>query len=201
MEKNRKKIILPLIVIIAILLLLVGGIFWRLHHSIKIKPSKEYEVGKEVVLYRQDDPDWADDELGKSGYIMKSSGCLVSCIASAVTTGGEDITPKSMNELFSNNNVYDSEGNIQWENIDKIEGYHTEVFDKASNEAIEKCLDAGNCPIVLVRMGGIGNFHFILIVGAENGDYICMDPLEDTPTKRSDYGGRVYAVRCVWYEL
>lgn len=198
--KNHKKIILLLFVIAAILLFIAGGIYWRLHHGIKIEPSKEYEVDEKVVLYRQDDSAWADDELGESGYVMKSSGCLVSCIASAISTGGEVITPKSLNELFSDNNVFDSEGNIQWENIAKIEGYHTEVFDAVSNESIEKCLDAANYPIVRVRMGGMGNFHYILIVGTENGDYVCMDPLQDKLTKLSDYGSRVYAIRCVWYE-
>ena len=31
-------------------------------------------------------------------------------------------------------------------------------------------------------------------------EYICMDPLQDKLTKLKDYGNRIYAVRCVWYE-
>ena len=41
--------------------------------------------------------------------------------------------------------------------------------------------------------------HFILIIGAEDGEYVCMDPLKDELTKLSDYSNRIYSVRCVWY--
>ncbi len=37
-------------------------------------------------------------------------------------------------------------------------------------------------------------------IGAENGDYICMDPLLDNLTKLSDYKNKIYAIRCVYYE-
>lgn len=62
------------------------------------------------------------------------------------------------------------------------------------------CLEEGYFPIVRVRMKGFGSFHYVLIVGSENGDYVCIDPLEDEMTTLSDYAGRVYAVRCVWKE-
>lgn len=43
---------------------------------------------------------------------------------------------------------------------------------------------------------GLGNFHYMLIVKAENGEFYCMDSLEDELTELSRYGNRVYAVRC-----
>lgn len=48
-------------------------------------------------------------------------------------------------------------------------------------------------------MYALGNFHYVLIIGSEDGEYLCMDPLRDGITKLSDYGSRVYAVRCVYY--
>lgn len=49
-------------------------------------------------------------------------------------------------------------------------------------------------------MRGIGNFHYVLIIGSEEGEYLCLDPLEDEVTRLSRYGNRVYSFRCVWYE-
>lgn len=54
-------------------------------------------------------------------------------------------------------------------------------------------------PIVRVRMKGLGNFHYVLIVGAENGTFLCMDPLNEQGevVPLSEFGNRVYAVRYI----
>ena len=172
----------------------------RVHNGVKVSPSMEYPVKESTVMYRQDDEKWAKDTLGESSYHMKGSGCLVSCIAAAVSNEGETITPGELNALFSENGVYDKEGNIQWGKISEMEGYQVKVFNSPSNESIEQCLQNGNYPIVRIRIHGIGNYHYVLVVGTKQGDYICMDPLEDELTTLSTYGKQVYAVRCVWKE-
>ena len=197
---KSKQIIIMLITIVFIFLAIAGLLMYRLRSSVKLLPDKEYTVSGELPLYRQDDPEWAEDKLGDSVYTMESSGCLVSCIASAVSGNGEQVTPGELNKLFSANAVYDGEGNLQWGKLDALDAYSVEVFNSVSLEDIQACLYAGHFPIVRVRMNGLGNFHYVLIVGSENGDFICMDPLEDNLTTLSDYAGRVYAVRCVWRE-
>lgn len=194
--KKRKQIII--LAIILITLLILGVLFIRLRNGVRVSPTSEYGVSEEVVSYRQDDSEWEEDTLGESAYTMKTSGCLVSCIATAVSKGETIITPGELNATFTENNVYDAEGNIQWEKIENIEGYEVESFDEVSGDDIERCLSEGRYPIVLVRMYVVGNSHFVLIVGTEDGEYVCMDPLQDELTKLSDYGGYVYAVRCVW---
>lgn len=200
MKGKREKIILVLFCFACVILLMAGWLFYRLHNGVKIKPVSEYQVSENVIIYRQDDASWAQEQLGESKYTIGSSGCLVSCIAAAVTINGGEVDPGELNECFSANGVYDTEGNIQWENIDKLEGYGTEVFSDVTNEHVEKCLKEGKYPIVRVRMKGLGNIHYVLVVGAEDGEYICMDPLQDQLTRLKDYGNRIYAVRCVWYE-
>lgn len=174
--------------------------YLRLYNGTKIKPSGGYALPEAIALYQQDDEKWAADYLGNSSYTMKSSGCLVTCIASAISNSGESITPKALNLLFSESGVYDGEGNVQWSCISEMDGYSVQVYDSVSESDIAQCLSEGRYPIVRVRMHGIGNYHYVLIVGAEEDEYICMDPLEKRLTKLSDYGSRVYAVRCVWQE-
>lgn len=197
-QKSIVKGILAVIGIVIVVLLMLY--FIRIRNGVKISPSLEYPVKEQVVAYRQDDKEWADDKLGESSYSMESSGCLVSCIASAVSHKENAITPGELNEIFSKNGVYDKEGNIQWGNISEMEGYQVEVFNSPSNEIVEQCLREGKYPVVRVRMHGIGNYHYVLIVGTSQGNYICMDSLEDELTTLSQYGNRIYAVRCVWKE-
>lgn len=194
--KKRK---ITICVSVLCILCIVGGLtFFRLRNGVRINFTEHFDLANTVTSYRQDDEVWAADRLGDSAYTMKSSGCLVTCIASAVSVNGETVTPSELNALFSENAVYDNEGNLQWYRLAELDGYHVNVYPNVSTTAIQQCLEDGHYPIVRVRMHGIGNHHYVLIVGTENGEYMCMDPLRDELTKLSDYWGLVYAVRCVW---
>lgn len=200
--KDRKNILIRILVsaagILAIAAMVLG---FRLRGSVPIRAGQTKLPSTDVTIYRQDDPLWADDALGDSSFTMKSSGCLVSCIASAVSMeSGDEVTPGELNKLFTENGAYDNEGNIQWSAIDSINGYSTQVYSGVSQKEIEQCLIDGRYPIVRVRVNAIGNFHYVLIVGTEDGDYICMDPLKDELTRLSQYAGSVYAVRVVWVD-
>ncbi len=204
--KKKKNLIHELIIkilVTAAIIITLAALFlgFRLRSSVTIRANQTELPPHDVTAYRQDDAQWADDTLGDSSFTMESSGCLVSCIASAVSMeSGDEVTPGELNRLFTESNVYDHEGNIQWSTIDNINGYSSQVYSGVSQTEIEQCLAAGHYPIVRVRVNAIGNFHYVLIVGAEDGDYICMDPLKDELTKLSQYAGRVYAVRVVQVE-
>ena len=183
-----------------ILLILAGAVFWtvRVRGSVVVHAGEDIKSGKETVFFRQDDERWAKEKLGNSRYIMESSGCLVCCITSALVMGGKtDGTPLTINELFSGRNVYDSEGNILWDNLQKAGDYETEVFDGVDEEVLCECLQKGRYPIVRVRVNAVGNFHYVLIVRAQNGEFYCMDPLKEGERSLAEYGNRIYAVRCV----
>ena len=187
-------------IILALCLILIAGsvAFLRLRGGVGARPASDFDLPERVVAYRQDDPAWASDFLGDSVYTMKSSGCLVSSIASAFSMGGNTVTPGELNALFSDNAVYDNQGNMQWDALRALDGFQVKVYDRPSQAAIDECLADGHYPIVRVRMYGIGNIHYVLILGTEAGKYVCMDPLEDQLTTLSRYWNRIYAVRCVW---
>lgn len=200
--KNKEKILIRILISIAgILAVTAMFLGFRLRNSVLIHAASAQLPPHDVAAYRQDDAKWADDALGNSSFTMESSGCLVSCIASAVSMESkEEVTPGELNRLFTEYGAYDSEGNIQWSAVDKINGYSTKVYPDVSQPEIDQCLADGHYPIVRVRAGAVGNFHYVLIVGTENGDYVCMDPLKNELTKLSQYAGRVYAVRVVWVD-
>lgn len=199
MNPKRKRLFTAIMISACIILALIALVFLRFRGSARIKPSFDIVPGTDIVRYRQDDPKWADEHLGNSKYTLDSSGCLVSCIASALSMEHDmEETPSTLNARLSSDGVYDSDGNMQWEGLRQATGYQVDLPSDISSDMIDSYLSRGIYPIVRVRMYALGNVHYILIVKAENGRYRCMDPLKDELTDLADYGNRIYAVRCVY---
>lgn len=188
-----------IIIFFAVIIVLAFALFcFRVRHGVVVKTDRAEVISNEVTAYRQDDERWAKDTLGNSSFTMKSSGCLVTCIASALSMERtQEVTPGELNRIFSENNVYDSEGNMQWSALEKIGGYSVNVYSDVDEQVIYQWLSEGHYPIVRVRVSGIGNWHYVLVVGLEDQEYICMDPLKNELTRLSQYLNRVYAVRVV----
>lgn len=203
-SRSGHSVLFKIMIIVFGVLLIVGSfLLFRLRNGVQIKPPQDKDIWSdgEVVFYRQDDERWGEDRLGNSRYTMQSSGCLVSSIASALSMeSGVEETPGALNRKLSDSQVYDTEGNLQWGPLSALGDYRVDVYQEVSSDIIEDCLSEGRYPIVRVRMYVLGNIHYILIVGLQDGDYLCMDPLQDKLMKLSSYGNRVYAVRCVSFE-
>lgn len=197
--KSKKITLIKLVILFIGIIVAASALFcFRVRHGVVVKTDKPEVISHEVIAYRQDDERWAKDQLGDSSFTMKSSGCLVSCIASAVSMERmEEVTPGELNAIFSEYNVYDGEGNIQWAAIENIDGYSVYVYNDVEEQVIYQWLSEGHYPIVRVRVSGVGNWHYVLVVGLEDQEYICMDPLKDELTGLSQYLSRVYAVRVV----
>lgn len=193
-RRIRYITILPVCIAAAV----IGFILLRFRGSVLVHAEETISLNREIVFYRQDDEKWAAETMGDSVYTLGKSGCLVSSIASAVTMMGDEKTPYTLNKTLSRQNVFDAEGNLLWENLRNTGEYEADVFGNVTNELLENLLKDGKYPIIRVRMYGLGNFHYILVVKAESGEYYCMDPLRDGLVPLSQYGNRVYAVRCVY---
>ena len=57
-----------------------------------------------------------------------------------------------------------------------------------------------NLSIVRVRVKGLGNFHYVLLVKCQDGQFWCMDPLhaEEELVPLSAFGNRIYAIRYLY---
>ena len=199
MKSNTKKILI-IATVIVIGLVSVSQLI-KNRGGVNVQCQTAYDVDGELVSYRQDDPKWKDLHLGESEFTMESSGCITTCIATAISRSGNPLNPGQVATLLSDNGVFDQDGNLQWGKLDEIPSFNTKVYDKPDVNAIDECLAQGYYPIVKVHRNTIFSYHhFVLIIGAVEGEYICMDPLKDGLTKLKDYGNRIYSVRCVWYE-
>ncbi len=198
---KNKRIIKRLIIVIVALVLVApiyyaGKIVWIKKIGINIQPTKSHQV-VEVPFYLQNDPSWAEDQMGRSSTNMAESGCLVSSIASSLKNFEIEKSPQEVNQIFSVGEVYTSSGEVIWMKINKtipeIDYSYKRFF---GSKALEKDLSEGKLPIVKVRYNKWGIYHWVLIVGATEDEFLIMDPLnpDKQPSPLSTHG-RVYAYR------
>ena len=205
MSRARKRAFL---IALAAVLLAAGGLAaWKLWEPsadapVTVTPGSDYAVTP-VEYFRQNDPLWADDALGDSRYRMGGSGCLVCCLASTLNAQGYDTDPGRLNALFTEQGVYNSEGEVLWDKLeDAVPGARVTLPARVDAGALEEAAAQGLLPLVKVKFKGIGYHHWVLIIGASNGDYLCMDPLsaEQEPLPLSANGGEIYRYRIVTIE-
>ena len=192
---------------LACVLLIVTGTgaiyLYRNRNAEVILPKEEITYSDPVAFFQQDER-WKDDNLGDSKYKMGDSGCLTTCLTSMVIMQNitvselDEITPKTLNAYFSENGVYDSEGDLDWikaGNVLGVEFTRREPSELSENE-VDDMLKNAVYPIVCVRTDN-GNYHFVLIVGSDESNYLCMDPMnEDCEiTPLSKFDDKIYSVR------
>lgn len=201
--KIKKIIIFVLAVILFIVLGIAALYLYKNRNAETIYPSSEIIPDNVAAFYQKDDR-WKDDPLGSSKYHMGDSGCLTTCIASLLLMQNisvdevPDMTPAALNKFFSDNNVYDSEGNLGWDaagealNVDFISKETSEITESEPENLIRNNV----YPIVCVKMPS-GNYHFVLLVGSYKNSFLCMDPLnkDNGAVPLSDFDNKIYSVR------
>lgn len=175
----------------------VGRVFYIKYYGLYLVPQKNHAV-QISSYYRQNDPKWQDVEIGTSKRKMGSTGCLISCVATAISHLRAPITPEELNKMLTQVNGF-QEADLIWYKINEvfpdIDYKYSRIF---SSKIIEKDLEKGLLPIVNVKYNKTGVTHWVLIVGAEKGDFIICDPLGDGNSTRllSDHG-KVFAYRVI----
>ncbi len=166
-----------------------------------VSPNAAFSAAR-VTHFRQDDNQWRFKTLGKSGDSMGRSGCLVTCIASALTAQGIETDPGALCEQMSAASAFSETGQVLWKPLETaVPGLALVVTlsrdDQLSSADIDGLLKKGILPMVKVKMRGDGGQHWVLITGSENGEYLTMDPLSDDELTPLSRHGKIYAWRTV----
>jgi len=130
-----------------------------------------------VQRFAQDDPRWADDELGPASSTMGEEGCAVSSAAMVLAFYGQDVDPGRLNAFLTNCGGYTPEGWLYWE---KAADFHPGMVrhayeDLPSYFLIDSNLERGNPVIVRIHLPN-GVTHFVVIAGKDGFDYLIQDP-------------------------
>ncbi|TYQ18352.1 UNVERIFIED_CONTAM: peptidase C39-like protein [Acetivibrio alkalicellulosi] len=200
LTRKKKIFFAVLLIIIAIVFGSIGTYYsralWIKFNGIKLVPSKAIEP-IEVSYFLQIDPEWSKDRIGNTQYILGSSGCLISALASSMNKLGYETDPKQLNKEFSLNDVYTGNGEVIWYKINEVIPEIDYTYKRAfSRRTIENYLKQGLLPIVEVKFNTTGIFHWVLIVGSNNEDFLIFDPLyKDREPIELKKHGKVYSYR------
>ena len=156
--------------ILAAVILAAGGVLCYRHFHQTAQPvtaeASAETAAAETVIFRQKDDRWKDDALGDSAYHMADSGCLTCCVAAAlqmqqISVDGlpEDADAGAVNQFFSEQGVYDGQGNLQWDVLEQVTGVPVLRQDAAElpEGAPDEYLADGCFPIVRVKMPKSGS--------------------------------------------
>lgn len=127
---------------------------------------------------------------------MGGTGCLIACVANAMTDLGLTQNPKELNDSLSEIGGFQG-ADLIWYKIHEaypeIDYRYARVF---SSSVIEADLRAGLLPIINVKYKGDGVTHWLLVLGAKDGEFLVFDPInsQKEPIKLSEHG-KVYAYR------
>lgn len=199
-HRSAFAVIACVLIVLLIAALVLGTYVARVMYirtvGINLVPIKDYEIVS-LPYYQQNDPRWSSEKIGSSSSSMGGEGCLVSSVANAMSYMGQDVNPQAVNESLSEIDGFDGP-NLIWYKINQsypeIDYKYSRTF---SNKTIEDHLKNGRLPIVKVRYKGLGIYHWVVIVGAKDGEYLIADPLSKVtePAQLSTHGGRIYAYR------
>ena len=199
MLKGKKKIVISLIVVVCMLVLSVGyyvGMSRMIkYNGRELTPAKDYTV-KDITHYLQNDPKWTEDNVGNSTKKMGGVGCLVSCVASCISDLGTLVDPQEVNNKLKAVDGFEDALLIWYkinEAIPEVDYEYSRIF---SSGTIEKYLKKDLLPIVNVKYHGGGVSHWVVIIGAKDGEFLIYDPLNSSkePMPLSTHG-KVYAYR------
>ena len=199
--KKRKTWVALLVTMLAVAALVIALPFGRAfvikNNGIELAPGGEIPA-REVKAFLQNDAAWAQDTLGASSFRMGGHGCLVCCVASAMCDLGLETDPGALNQLLYEKGVYTQEGDIIWDSL-KALGLSYDYNNDFDASTLEKHLQNGLLPMVKVKYKGKGAFHWVLVTGSNQEDFLVLDSLhtakEPIPLKTH---GRVYAYRVLY---
>ena len=163
--------------------------------GITLTPTRDFPPF-DITYYLQNDPLWSTDSIGNTSFTMGGAGCLITCVAVSLNVLGTAVTPQELNKNLTEINGYQN-AELIWYKINEafpsINYRYKRIF---SSRTIEKDLMENRLPIVNVRFNGSGITHWVIVIGAKDGDFLVFDPLNKnrTPIPLSTHG-KVYAYR------
>ncbi len=162
----------------------------RLIESSGILPTPRQIVEPIAVTYRaQDDPAWAQEVLGDTGYTMAQEGSLFCSLSMALETCGVDADPGALNRAFVDNDMYVN-GNAA--DLTRLSELYPQIVFSAprdfDGEDITQALVDGRACMVRVQKGE--SAHWLCVVGSTSEDFLVLDPAAGDGEARSlaDFG-------------
>jgi len=126
-------------------------------------------MARNYPLYKQCDPQWANQQLGTSSDTICKAGCLMSSMAMALSGCGHAFNPSTLNTWLKGHGGYVSGDLFVWGSVNPL---GLTFAAKVANSHIKANLDVGNVVICNVHNGG----HWVLATGYSGDTIYVNDP-------------------------
>jgi ABC-type bacteriocin/lantibiotic exporter with double-glycine peptidase domain len=131
---------------------------------------------------------------------MAGVGCTLCCLSMALSANGYVIDPLILNREIKKNKGYTKTGLLIWNSVYRItkNKYKVAVPAFPSHSEIDDQLKNKNPVIIKIFLNNV-IYHWVLIVGKEENEYLVFDPLNHKKTARllSEYESKIYSMRYV----
>lgn len=134
-----------------------------------------------VPQFFQNDPRWAQDQLGPAATTVGAEGCAISSAAMTLASYGVDVDPGRLNKFLTTlPGGYTPQGWVYWEKAAEFDPRFTARLlphyeDQASYFLVDWNLLHGNPVIARLRYPS-GMTHFVVVCGKRGFDYLIRDP-------------------------
>lgn len=164
--------------------------------GINLSPDSAIEPLVDII-YLQTDERWKYEYLAQTESTLEESGCLTCVVATDLLYMGYDVNPIAVNNKFNESGAYTPNGELIWYKINSAYSGISYEYKKAfSGNTISSDLYQGYLPIVKVKYNKTGVFHWVLVVGADEKDFLVLDPLKESgEVIPLSTHGKVYAYR------
>jgi len=183
--KNKVFVIFAVVIVIAIiaaagvLMPQIIGQYIKIF-GVTLTPDHDINPLYEKV-YLQTDERWKDEYLADTEYTLGEQGCLTCVIAADLCYLGYDVLPDEVNNELKSSGAYTESGELIWYKIsDTFSGVEYEYKKDFSSADIIFDLEEGSLPIIKVKYKKTGIYHWVMIVGAKEGEFYIIDPLEQS---------------------
>jgi hypothetical protein len=126
-------------------------------------------LGRNYPLFKQCNPDWANEQLGYSSDTICSAGCLMSSASMALAGTGHWVNPSILNQWLKTHGGYVSGDLFVWGSLSPFGLIYQ---GKVANYQIKSQLDQGRIVIVNVMNGA----HWVLAYGYNGDNILVNDP-------------------------
>ena len=166
----------------------------RLIESSGIQPTPRRVVEPIAVTYRaQDDPAWAKDPLGGTGYTMEEEGSLFCSLSMALETCGIEVDPGALNQAFMDNDMYVDDSAADLTRLPELyPGLRFDAPRDFDGTDITDAIADGRACLVRVQRGE--SAHWLTVVGATENDFLVLDPDGGSAAKNLADFGNVFAL-------
>ena len=183
-KRLSKPPILRISALIGVILVLAA--FFVVTNSRKSRPAEALSArGGEPIStlidvpnFQQFDPQWKDKMLAKTSSTMGNYGCTVCATAMALHAKGIHLNPDELNQALNRHNGFTESGLLIWKGIENVTDgrYKIILNSNPTHKTLDRELSRGN-PIIAKVLYNRSIWHWVLITGKNDLDYLIQDPL------------------------